>query len=99
LDCSADSGVISNPLKGHNGTVRVVKFCPSSSYQGNLNGTDTDTSSEPLLVASGGAGDFRPRVWDMNTGTVSASYLVVLTVIIRGRIKEQVTDWEKVAGM
>lgn len=39
-------------LKGHNGTIRTVKFSP-----------------HPALLASGGAGDCRMRVWDVNQGT------------------------------
>jgi WD40 repeat protein len=42
-------------LKGHSGTVRVLKFRPSGA-----------SSAAPLL-ASAGAGDCRPRLWDVQT--------------------------------
>ena len=50
--CSMTSGTVGPPLKGHNGTIRIVKFNP-------------DSSSVPLL-ASGGAGDNSSRIWDIN---------------------------------
>jgi WD40 repeat protein len=50
--CSMASGTVGPPLKGHNGTIRIVKF-------------NSDSSSIPLL-ASGGAGDNSPRIWDIN---------------------------------
>lgn len=43
-------------MKGHTGTIRVVKFAPES-YGG----------SSSVVAASGGAGDFRPRLWDVAT--------------------------------
>lgn len=43
-------------MKGHTGTIRVVKFAPES-YGG----------SSAVIAASGGAGDFRPRLWDVAT--------------------------------
>ena len=50
------------PWRGHNGTIRVLKFRSTS-----LNGfCDYDTSNE--ILVSGGAGDFRPRIWDVKTG-------------------------------
>lgn len=45
---------MSNPIKGHNGTIRVVKCC------------DMDASN--VLCASAGAGDFKPRLWNIQTG-------------------------------
>jgi hypothetical protein len=42
-------------LKGHNGTVRVLKFRPSE-------------STSNCILASAGAGDCRPIVWDANAG-------------------------------
>lgn len=43
-------------MKGHTGTIRVIKFAPES-YGG----------SSAVIAASGGAGDFRPRLWDVAT--------------------------------
>ena len=54
LGVSLRGGTVSNPLKGHNGTVRVVKCCPF------------DESG--AICASAGAGDFRTRIWDLQTG-------------------------------
>ncbi len=53
------TGEICSALKGHTGTVRVVKFRPTRS----MNITD-----EPMLL-SGGAGDFKARLWDIHSGT------------------------------
>ena len=50
--CNMSSGTIGPPLKGHNGTIRIVKFNPG-------------TSLLPLL-ASGGAGDNSARIWDIS---------------------------------
>lgn len=41
-------------LKGHSGTVRVLKYNPFSESQ--------------VYLSSAGAGDFKPRLWDVNTG-------------------------------
>jgi WD40 repeat protein len=50
--CNMASGTIGPPLKGHSGTIRIVKF-------------NALTSALPIL-ASGGAGDNCPRIWDIN---------------------------------
>ena len=52
---SPSTGVTSAPLKGHNGTIRVVRFNPASSIY-------------TTAVASVGAGDCAPRIWDVSTG-------------------------------
>ena len=44
------------PMVGHTGTVRAVKFAPTSGSSG-------------MVLASAGAGDFRPRIWDAKTET------------------------------
>ena len=52
----ADTGEVSAPIKGHNGTIRSMKFCkinPTKSSQ---------------LLASVGSGDCRPRVWELSSG-------------------------------
>jgi WD40 repeat protein len=41
-------------MKGHTGTIRVVKFSPKS-----------NRGQGAVLAASAGAGDFRPRLWDI----------------------------------
>lgn len=61
-----DGSVIGHALKGHNGTVRSVKF---SHFSGNMSG----------WLLSGGAGDFRPRLWDVERGIF---LFVILSVII-----------------
>jgi WD40 repeat protein len=48
-------------MKGHNGTVRSCKF------QG------SDAGNEGNLLATGGAGDNSPRLWDVEMGTCVAS--------------------------
>lgn len=50
-------------LKGHNGTVREVAFNTSQTLHRNTNDNN-------ILLASAGAGDFRTRIWDINTGTI-----------------------------
>jgi hypothetical protein len=45
---------ICSTLKGHTGTIRVVKFAPES-----------NRGQGTVLAASAGAGDFRPRLWDI----------------------------------
>ena len=59
------SGLVSGNYKGHNGTIRVVKF-------NNWGG------SGAAEIASAGAGDCKPRIWDINDGltTILVSYLV-----------------------
>lgn len=47
---------MSAPLKGHTGTIRSVVFQEKF-------GRDSST-----LLASAGAGDNRPRLWDVSTG-------------------------------
>jgi len=47
-------------MRGHTGTVRAVRFSP------------TGSGPSPFL-ASAGAGDFCPRVWDVGTGSCLAS--------------------------
>ena len=57
-----DNGMISkgvSVLKGHDGTVRCLKFqTPSTS----------STSYNSCLLASGGAGDCAIRIWDIQQG-------------------------------
>jgi hypothetical protein len=55
------SGAISDPMKDHNGTIRVVKFC---------SGSHKSSSGVPSMLASAGAGDFKPRLWDISTGKI-----------------------------
>lgn len=49
-------GEVGASLKGHNGTIRIVKYRPS------------DLSTE-IYLASAGAGDFKPRIWDIRAGS------------------------------
>lgn len=60
IDCSPYTGLMSPSLKGHNGTIRVVKFQQQSAH--------TIKGDNNVLLASAGAGDCSPRVWDINTG-------------------------------
>jgi hypothetical protein len=52
----------SAPLKGHNGTIRVVRAQSGASC-----GISTDEEGSGLF-GSGGAGDNKVRIWDMQTG-------------------------------
>ena len=52
--CSVEDRRVFASLKGHNGTIRSVSF--------------NQAAHAPNLLASGGAGDCRPRVWDISTG-------------------------------
>lgn len=60
IHLSSQRGSWSSPLKDHNGTIRAVKFGPDD--------LSSDGSTPPVL-ASTGAGDFRPRLWDITTGS------------------------------
>lgn len=62
--CNVHRNSWSFPLKSHNGTIRTLKFGFSDS---NPIGSIGMMSIPPL--ASAGAGDCRPRIWDINTGT------------------------------
>jgi len=53
--------VVSNPIKGHTGTIRAVAFQARPPRAG------------PLLLASAGAGDNRPRLWDVAAAGAGAS--------------------------
>lgn len=57
-------------MKGHNGTIRVVRFQPH------------EMISTSALLASAGAGDCVPRIWDVNGGLAhtSRSWLLIETV-------------------
>ena len=57
LFCSPRTGNVSDIMKEHNGTVRVVKFNLTNSTSG-------------IFVASAGAGDCKPRLWDAETGNL-----------------------------
>ena len=48
-------------LKGHTGTVRVVKFSP-----------------HPAILASGGSGDCKIRVWDVNQSKFRLIFIVMM---------------------
>jgi hypothetical protein len=50
-------GEVGFVLKGHTGTIRIVKFAPQSLV-----------ASSTLLLGSAGAGDFRTRIWDIEAG-------------------------------
>ena len=52
-------------MKGHTGTIRALSFQPQ-----------LYTATAPLLLASAGAGDNRPRLWDVTTGTMSGIPIV-----------------------
>ena len=69
-----DSPLLSPPLKGHTGTVRVVSFSPTSRSGG---------GSSLQLLASAGAGDCKPRLWDVNTGS-SHSVLTAHSTCVHG---------------
>jgi WD40 repeat protein len=58
---SVGTGTMSAPLKGHTGTIRSVAFQEKF-------GRDNST-----LLASAGAGDNRPRLWDVSTGACRCS--------------------------
>lgn len=49
---------IGSALKGHTGTIRVVKFAPQAVR-----------GSADVFAVSAGAGDYRARMWDLQTGT------------------------------
>mmetsp|Transcript_24470 Transcript_24470/g.40781 ORF Transcript_24470/g.40781 Transcript_24470/m.40781 type:complete len:324 (+) Transcript_24470:739-1710(+) len=53
------TGDVSEPMKEHNGTIRVARFCSSM--------PSSSSSSSQALLASAGAGDFIPRLWDAQT--------------------------------
>jgi WD40 repeat protein len=57
---------IRSTLKGHNGTVRSVKFSP-----------------HPAILASGGAGDCKMRVWDVNQGRIASVSISVTHLTLR----------------
>ncbi len=62
------AGELSAPMKGHTGTVRVVKFAPP------LAGPSGGASESSLhLVGSAGAGDNKPRLWDVSTGALHST--------------------------
>lgn len=50
-------------LKGHTGTVRAVKFRHFPS----LDHVSDYAPPTDILLASCGAGDFRPRLWDVSS--------------------------------
>lgn len=52
-------------MRGHNGTVRILKFAPAIP-QNKVVGSQEGLSSPP--IASAGGGDFKPRLWDATTG-------------------------------
>ncbi len=56
-------------LKGHTGTIRVMQFQPSSSSSASASASTAGSSaSASCLLASAGAGDFKPRLWDVSAG-------------------------------
>jgi len=61
----ASAGELSAAMKGHTGTVRVVKFAPP--FTGVAGGNSAAPSLH--LLASAGAGDNKPRLWDVATGS------------------------------
>ena len=54
--CSVDTGGVSGPFKGHTGTIRSVSFQSKGS------------SDSSTILASVGAGDNVPRIWDVHSG-------------------------------
>lgn len=50
-------GRVCSALKGHTGTVRAVRFRSGPGI----------SATDPLVL-SAGAGDFRPRLWDVEKG-------------------------------
>lgn len=54
-------------MKGHTGTIRTLSF-QHQQY----------TASAPILLASAGAGDNRPRLWDVATGTMTGTRMVYI---------------------
>jgi hypothetical protein len=64
---STMDGLMSGPFKGHNGTVRVVKFQPTAELSG-ATVAAAEEEDAPILFASAGAGDCRPRLFDVFTG-------------------------------
>ncbi len=61
-------GELCAPMKGHTGTVRAIKFAPPLSP---AQGSNASTSLH--LLASAGAGDSRPRLWDVSTGSAHST--------------------------
>lgn len=59
-------------MKGHTGTIRIVKFAPPSSA----------SSSTTLLLGSAGAGDFRTRIWDIEAGSSLFFVFCFLSLIL-----------------
>ena len=55
MNTTSEDPIVVN-CKGHTGTLRVVAF------------DRLNSSSNVVYAASGGGGDNRPRVWDVNTG-------------------------------
>ena len=56
--CSVGSGMVGPSLKGHTGTIRSVAF------------QDKNGRDNAAVLASAGAGDNRPRLWDVTTGDI-----------------------------
>lgn len=53
--CSPTTGQFGEVMKEHTGTIRVVKFLGEG-------------SGAAALLASAGAGDCKPRLWDAQAG-------------------------------
>ena len=58
--CSPTTGQCGEAMKEHTGTIRVVKFLSEHS----------SGSAGSALLASAGAGDCKPRLWDAHAGTL-----------------------------
>ena len=64
------SGLVSGNYKGHNGTIRVVKF-------------NDWVGIGAAEIASAGAGDCKPRIWDINESrTIIRRCLLLMPISI-----------------
>ena len=68
----APSNALLPPMRGHTGTVRTARFSPPLSGSG-----------PSPFVASAGAGDFCPRIWDVGTGSCLASLSALHTGVVQ----------------
>jgi WD40 repeat protein len=83
--CSVQNNVMSAPLKGHTGTIRVVR-----AQSGSSSGSGDSAVEGSDFVASGGAGDNRVRIWDLQSGihVFAASLSVLHVMFVRGSVND-----------
>lgn len=69
---SVANNITSAPLVSHTGTVRIVKYRPTQ-LGNNVNNPNSHYAwNNTSIVASGGAGDFCTRLWDVKQEAISA---------------------------